>query len=100
MKTDTVETKFIIKSSRIFNKNLKKAIKQGKDINKLKDVLKHLANKEPLAPKYRDHCLIDDKYYKNCRECHIEPDWLLIYQYVEDELFLLLLNIGSHSALF
>ena len=44
--------------------------------------------------------LKDDKYYKNCGECHIEPDWLLVYQYYEDELILVLVNTGSHSDLF
>ena len=44
--------------------------------------------------------LKDDKYYKNCGECHIEPDWLLVYQYYENELILVLVNTGSHSDLF
>ena len=53
-----------------------------------------------LEPKYRNHNLIDNKYFKHCMECHIEPDWLLIYQYIDNELILLLVNIGSHSDLF
>ena len=56
-----------------------------------------LANKEELEPRYRNHRLIDDKYYKNCGECHIEPDWLLVYQYSDEKLILLLVNTGSHS---
>ena len=48
-----------------------------------------LANKEPLDIKYKDHQLIDDKTYKNCRECHIEPDWLLIYKIDNGNLILL-----------
>lgn len=59
-----------------------------------------LAIKEELDPKYRNHKLIDDKNFKNCMECHIRPDWLLIYQYNENELLLLLMDTGSHSDLF
>ncbi len=59
-----------------------------------------LANAEELDSKYRDHKLKDNKYYKDCRECHIEPDWLLIYQYQGDKLVLLLVAIGSHVELF
>lgn len=44
--------------------------------------------------------LKDGKKYKNCGECHIEPDWLLVYQYIEDELILLLVTIGSHGEIF
>ena len=45
----------------------------------------------------KDHALFNDKRFKNCRECHIEPDWLLIYKYLEDEIVLLLVNTVSHS---
>lgn len=75
-------------------------MKQGKNIEELENIVQKLANKEELEPKYRNHKLIDDKYYKNCNECHIRPDWLLIYQYNEEELLLLLMNTGSHSGLF
>lgn len=44
--------------------------------------------------------LNDSKNYKNCRECHIEPDWLLVYQYVDNQLILILVATGSHSDLF
>ena len=44
--------------------------------------------------------MIDNKYYKNCRECHIEPDWLLIYKYNKEELILFMVETGSHSDLF
>lgn len=47
-----------------------------------------LSKKKELDSKYRDHALIDNKYYSNCRECHIEPDWLLVYKYDEDILIL------------
>ena len=100
MKIDLVGTKYVVKSSATFNKGLKKSIKQGKDINKFREVLIKLANGVELEPKYRNHNLIDNKYFKHCMECHIEPDWLLIYQYIDNELILLLVNIGSHSDLF
>lgn len=81
-------------------KSLKKMQKQNKDLDELLDVVDKLAQKEELDPKYRNHKLKDDKYYKNCSECHIRPDWLLIYQYNDNELLLLLMNTGSHSDLF
>ena len=59
-----------------------------------------LAHFEVLDPKYRDHNLINDKYYKNCRECHITPDWLLIYRRDNEKLILILIDTGSHSELF
>lgn len=93
-------TKYIIKYSSYFKKNYKKIKKQGKDINKLKYIITKLANKEELAEKYRNHNLKNDKYYKNCGECHIEPDWLLVYRYEENQLILLLINTGSHSEIF
>ena len=54
-----------------FKKQYKNALKQGKDINKFIEVLEKLTNKETLDLKYKDHNLINDKYYKNCRECHL-----------------------------
>lgn len=83
-----------------FKKSLKKLIKQGKNIDELKIVLDKLTENEELEPKYRNHKLTDDKNYKNCFECHIRPDWLLIYQYNNNELLLLLVATGSHSELF
>lgn len=80
-----------------FKKSLKKVLKQGKNVDKLLDVVDKLANKEELDLKHKNHRLIDDKYYKNCGECHIEPDWLLVYRYDENKLILLLVNTGSHS---
>ncbi len=93
-------TKYTIKGLKKFKDQLKKAVKQGKDVNKLVEVLKVLADGKKLDLKYRDHLLNNSKYLKNCRECHIEPDWLLIYKYNKDELILLLVEIGSHSELF
>lgn len=100
MKISTVDFKYAVHFSTRFKKDYKRIKKQGKDISKLKLVVKKLANGEQLDIKYKNHNLIDNKYYKNCSECHIEPDWLLIYQYIDNELILLLINTGSHSELF
>ena len=69
---------------------------RGKDLDKLKKVLQVLVRGEKLAPKYRDHVLVGQ--YKGTRECHIEPDWLLIYEMAESEV--VLIRTGSHSDLF
>ena len=74
--------------------------KQGENIDKIIFVINKLANNEELDYKFHNHNLINDKYYKNCCECHIEPDWLLIYRYDYDNLILLLVDTGSHSELF
>ena len=94
------KTKYQIKYTNDFKKNYKKIKKQGKDIEKLKIVVHKLANGLELDEKYKNHMLIDSKYYKNCGECHIEPDWLLVYQYINNELILVLVATGSHSGLF
>jgi mRNA interferase YafQ len=87
-----------IKYSRQFKKDYKKIMKQGLDENKLIDVLKLLRNNSPLPPKYNDHSLKGN--YKGYRDCHIEPDWLLIYK-IENEISLVTLQrTGSHSEIF
>lgn len=86
-----------VKYSKEFKRPLKKAIKQGKNIDKLLDVVDALSQKQQLDPKYKDHALYNDKRFKDCRDCHIEPDWVLIYKYLENEIVLLLVNTGSHS---
>ena len=92
--------KCILVLSNNFKKQYKKIARQGKNLDKIDEIIDKLARFEILDPKYRDHNLINDKYYKNCRECHIEPDWLLVYQYEEDKLNLLLIATGCHSELF
>ncbi|OHD08964.1 MAG: damage-inducible protein [Spirochaetes bacterium GWB1_27_13] len=83
--------------TRQFNKDLDKIKKSGqKDIEKLKFILTKLVNQEHLDHKYKDHKLIGN--YKGCRECHIEPDWLLIYTIENDTIFFE--RTGSHSELF
>lgn len=81
-----------------FKKDLKLAKKQGKDTDKLFEVIEKLANGEKLDAKYRDHDLTGN--YKGCRECHVEPDWLLVYEVMGDVLVLMLYRVGSHSELF
>ncbi len=90
--------KYEVKFTAQFKRDLKLAKKQGKDIEKLFAVVEKLANGEALEVKFRDHDLSGD--YNGCRECHIEPDWLLIYEVVNDVLVLMLYRVGSHSELF
>ena len=92
--------KYTIDYTTNFKKQHKKAKKQGKDLNKLYEIINKLANNEILEPKYKNHSLINNKKYKDCKECHIEPDWLLIYQIKDNQLILLLIGTGSHSELF
>lgn len=89
---------FEVKFTNQFKKDLKLAKKQGKDLNKLFEIVEKLANGEILEPQFRDHNLIGK--YKGCRECHIEPDWLLIYEVINDILVLILYRAGNHSQLF
>ena len=90
--------KYEVKFTNQFKKDLKLAKKQGKDIERLYAVIEKLADDEPLEQKYRDHDLNGN--YKRCRECHVEPDWLLVYEVIDDVLVLMLYRVGSHSTLF
>lgn len=81
-----------------FKKDLKLAKKQGKDLDKLFEVIDILANGEKLDTKFKDHDLSGS--YKGTRECHIEPDWLLIYEIDNNALILMLYRLGTHSELF
>lgn len=81
-----------------FKRDLKLVKKRGYDPEKLKKVIQMLANEEPLPPKYRDHSLSGN--YSDFRECHIQPDWLLIYRIEADMLTLALSRTGTHSDLF
>lgn len=87
----------IVPSNR-FKRDLKIAIKRGYQISLLEDVVNKLAMQEPLGERYRDHFLTGD--YGGFRECHITPDWLLVYQIRENELVLFLSRTGTHSDLF
>ena len=90
--------KYEVKFTTQFKKDLKLAKKQNKDIEKLFAVVELLANGEKLDFKYKDQDLSGN--YKGIRECHIEPDWLLVYEYQNDVLVLMLYRLGSHSELF
>ena len=92
--------KYDVRYSREFKKSLKKIIKQGKNIEKLLDLVDKLVYKEKIDSKYKNHKLGDDGYFCDCYECHIESDWLLVYKYFDNELVLLLIVTGSHSDLF
>lgn len=90
--------KYDIQFTNQFKKDLKLAKKQNKDLDKLFEVIDILANGGTLDAKYRDHDLTGN--YKGTRECHIEPDWLLIYEICGDVLVLMLYRLSSHSELF
>ena len=94
------QSKYQIKRTSNFKQNYKKIKRQGKDVEKLKYVVNKLADGIKLEEKYNDHALKDSKHFKDCRECHLEPDWLLVYQYKENELILFLMETGSHSEIF
>lgn len=83
-----------------FKRKLKIIKKQNKKLYKLTEVVNKLANNEKLDIKNRDHQLITNLKFKNYRECHIEPDWLLIYKKDDNNLILYLIETGSHSDLF
>ena len=79
-----------------FKKDFKRIKKRGNDLNKLKEVVSAIANSEALQESHRDHALSGN--WSGSRDCHIEPDWILIYR-VDGE-FLFLERTGSHSDLF
>ncbi len=83
-----------------FKKDYKKAIKRGFNPKELETVISMLCNEKPLPERYRDHALINSRQYKDVRECHIQPDWLLIYRITKDRLILKLIRTGTHSDLF
>ncbi len=81
-----------------FKKDYKMAIKRNLDINKLDEVIRLLVLDDPLPDKYKDHELSGN--WTGFRECHIEPNWLLIYKISNNKLCLSLTRTGSHSDLF
>jgi len=87
----------IVPSNR-FIKDLKLALRRGYNMELLATVVNKLAEGIPLEPKYKDHELSGD--FKGLRECHISPDWLLIYQVIDGEIVLYLSRTGTHSDLF
>jgi len=85
-----------IRQTTQFKKDIKRAKKRGKDFSKLKNLIGRLTRGETLEAPYRDHALSGT--YRGTRDCHIEPDWLLIYEQTEDEL--VLIRTGTHTDLF
>ena len=87
-----------IKYHTLFKKDFKRIKKRGYDISRLEKIVELLANEVPLPEQFKDHNLSGN--YNDFRECHIAPDWLLIYQVNNNELVLVLSRTGSHSDLF
>lgn len=87
-----------IKYQTAFKKDFKRVKKRGYDISLLEAVIGLLTEEKELPAEYKDHPLTGD--YKGCRECHITPDWLLVYEIIGNELILYLNRTGTHSDLF
>lgn len=87
-----------IKTTAKFQKDLKRAKKRGYDLSLMNVVVDILATGEQLPYRYKDHAL--EGKHTGYRECHITPDWLLIYRIDGDRLFLILSETGTHSDLF
>lgn len=87
-----------VKYSSRFKRGLRLAVKRGLDISLLENVVEKLKARIPLDSKYKDHSLSGN--YKGYRECHIQPDWLLIYLIEDDFLTLTLVDTGTHADLF
>ena len=90
--------KYTVKPTAKFQRDLKRVQKRGYNISLRTDIIKKLADGEQLPEKNRDHSLNGE--FVNCRECHITPDWLLIYEIDNGELILYLTRTGTHSDLF
>ena len=90
--------KYTIKPTTRFKKDLKLAEKRGYNISLLTDIIKKLANGEQLPEKNKDHALSGS--FLGFRECHITPDWLLVYEIDDGALILYLIRTGTHSDLF
>ena len=90
--------KYRIDYSTKFAKALKKCYKRGLNVEKLRKIISLLENTGTVPPQYRPHKLSGN--YEGCRECHIQPDWLLIWEQNDTELVLLLIDTGTHSDLF
>ena len=94
--SDTPKYNLVLTS--LFKKDLKVIKKRGYNLSLLNNVVDMLTMGQPLPEKYKDHNLIGN--YKGCRDCHITPDWLLIYEISEGELILYLTRTGTRSDLF
>ena len=84
--------------TRRFRKDVERVGRRGKDLSKLREAIDLLSAGQPLPAKYRDRALLGD--LKGFRDCHLEPDWLLIYAISDDDRSLTLVRTGSHADLF
>ncbi len=91
------EPKYQIERTAVFRKDLKKAKRRGLDLTLLDEIVTTIQYGEPLPEKNKDHALTGN--WVGHRECHIQPDWLLIYRIIDDTLILSLVRTGSHSDL-
>lgn len=89
---------YTVKPSGQFKKDLKNLQKRGYNLSLLTEIIQLLAEGQSLPAKNRDHSLSGN--FAGCRECHIAPDWLLIYEISNNDLFLYLTRTGTHSDLF
>lgn len=87
-----------VKLTNCFKKSYKKIVKRNLDTSLLDQVIDTLRKGEPLDERYRDHALTGN--FKGFRECHIKPNWLLVYLIEDDILTLTLVDTGSHSDIF
>ena len=92
------KTKYTVKATSQFKRDFKAAIKHNQKIELLENVIALLASGEKLSEKYKDHALSGK--WSGHRECHIQPDWLLIYRIENDVLVLTLARTGIHSDFF
>ena len=83
-----------------FKKDYKLAVRRGFDPIKLQAVVEKLQREEPLPAALKDHPLVNSRNFKGMRECHIQPDWLLVYKAEREILTLKLIRTGTHSDLF
>ena len=90
--------KYSVKTTKRFEKDVKRCIKRSYPMEKLKEVIKLLEDKGTLPPKYRPHKLSGN--YEGIWECHITSDWLLMWQQDDAELILLFVSTGTHSDVF
>ncbi|MDR3239995.1 MAG: type II toxin-antitoxin system YafQ family toxin [Clostridiales bacterium] len=90
--------KYTVKPTTRFQKDLKRVKKRGYNLDLLTKTIKILASGDSLDPMYKDHALVGN--FVGCRECHIQPDWLLIYEIIDSDLILYLTRIGTHSDLY
>ncbi|EEX47856.1 type II toxin-antitoxin system RelE/ParE family toxin [Jonquetella anthropi] len=87
-----------IRYSAAFRRDYKRIVKRGYDTRRLERVIELLAERKPLPENLKDHALSGT--FSDFRECHIAPDWLLVYRIIEDQLVLVLSQTGTHSDLF